>query len=134
MIVYQTTNVKIEFNSLNKQLTQTWYNFVSSDEFRKAIDFTVDYIKNNEVKSIISDTLKQRAVKPEDSEYAASVMPVLFSSGLLAMAFLIPEDIFTKMSLKKFADIEIQRQHNVEYFFDINEAHNWIDATVKSNQ
>jgi hypothetical protein len=134
MIVHQTTNVKIEYNSLAKQLTQTWFNFVPSDEFRKAIDFTVEYVKNNDVLSILSDTLKQRAVKPEDSEYAASVMPVLFNSGLLAMAFLIPEDIFTKMALKKFADIEIQRQHNVEYFFDLNEAQSWIENTVKYNR
>ena len=130
MIVYQTTNVKLEYDSLSKQLIQTWFNFVPSDEFRKAIDFTVEFVKKNEVKSILSDTLKQRAVKPQDSEYAASVMPQLFGSGLVAMAFLIPEDIFTKMSLKKFADIEVKSQHNVEYFFDLAEAQKWITSAI----
>lgn len=132
MIVYKSENVEIDYNSHNKQLTQTWSNFVPSEEFRKAIDFTVDYVISNDVTSIISDTLKQLAVKLEDSEYAASVMPNLFNSGIKAMAFLIPEDIFTKLSLKKFADIELQNQHKVEYFQNMEEATKWIDSIMKS--
>ena len=130
MIVFQSQNVIIDYNSLNKQMIQIWSNFVSTLEFREAIDFTVSYVKNNEVLSIVSDTLKQMAVKPEDSEYAASTMTQLFQEGVKAMAFIIPEDIFTKMSLKKFADLEQKKQHQVEYFLNVGEAEQWIKSLV----
>jgi hypothetical protein len=128
MIVFETENVKIKYNSINKQVTQTWFNFIPSADFRQAIDFTVSFVKSNEVHSILSDTLKQMAVKPEDSEYAALTMNQLFNEGIKAMAFVLPEDIFTKMSLKKFADIELKNQHKVEYFLSIDEAMKWIES------
>lgn len=132
MIIYQSQNVIIKYNGPDKQVVQNWYNFVSSVEFREAIDFTVSYVKNNTVLSILSDTLKQMAVKPEDSEYAASAMTPLFQEGLKAMAFVIPEDIFTKISLKKFADLEQKNQHKVEYFHNVEEAKHWVKSVIDS--
>lgn len=128
MIVFQTPNIEIDYNSVNKQIVQTWYNYVPSVDFRQAIDFTVDFIRKNHVISIISDTLKQNVVKPEDSEYAAKVMGQLFNDGVQAMAFVMPDDIFTKISLKKFADIELNNQHKVEYFLHKEDAENWIKS------
>lgn len=131
-IVFQSSHVTIQYDDEHKQLTQTWFDFVPSVEFRKAIDYTVSFVNSNEVKVIISDTLKQNAIKPEDAEYATSVMPVLQEAGLKAMAFIIPEDIFTKMSLKKFADLEEDYQHNVEYFFNMDDVAVWL-KTIELN-
>jgi hypothetical protein len=130
MIFFQTPNIKLEYDSQLKQVVQTWYNFVPSEDFRKAIKITLEFVINNDVVSIISDTLKQNAVKPEDSEFAAGVMEELFREGVMAMAFIIPEDIFTKMALKKFADIDQKNQHKVEYFQSIAEARIWISSIV----
>lgn len=125
MIVYEHANVKIEYNQMKQRLTQTWNGFIPSADFKKAIDETVNFCSNNPVKTIISDTLNQGVVKPEDTEYAGSVMPAMFQKGLRAMAFVIPENIFTQLSLKRFADQE--KSENVQYFKTVPEASSWLD-------
>ncbi len=85
----------------------------------------MEFCKINPVKTIVSDTLNQGVVKPEDTEYAGSVMPVIFAKGLKAMAFVIPENIFTQLSLKRFADQE--QSDNVQYFKSVPDAHTWLD-------
>lgn len=127
MIVHQNSNVKIEYNQANLRLTQTWTGFISSKDFKIAIDKTREFAIKNKVVSIISDTLNQGVVKPEDTEYAASIMPDLFKSGLKKMAFVIPENIFTQLSLKKFADKE--KNENVQYFKSINDANIWLNQS-----
>jgi hypothetical protein len=127
MIVHQNSNVKIEYNQADMRLTQTWTGFISSKEFRIAIDKTRAFAINNKVVSIISDTLNQGVVKPEDTEYAASIMPDLFKSGLKKMAFVIPENIFTQLSLKKFADKE--KNENVQYFKSVKDANGWLNQS-----
>lgn len=124
MIVHQNSNVKIEYDQTNKRLTQTWIGFISSKEFRIAIDKTLEFALQNQVVTIISDTLNQGVVKPEDTEYAAGIMPGLFKKGLRKMAFVIPENIFTQLSLKKFADKE--KNENVQYFKSISDANSWL--------
>lgn len=123
--VYKKDNVNIRFLDKYNLLVQTWTTFIKSEDFRKAIDFTTEFVSQNPVHYIISDALKQAAVRPDDSAYAASVMPTLVNSGLKAFAFVIPEDIFTKLALKKFSDIENTEQ--VQYFWDIEEALAWIN-------
>lgn len=125
MIVYEHANVKIEYDQTKQRLTQTWIGFIPSVDFKTAIDETVDFCSNNPVKTIISDTLNQGVVKPEDTEYAGSVMPSMFQKGLKAMAFVIPENIFTQLSLKRFADQE--KSENVQYFKSVPEASKWLD-------
>lgn len=125
MIVHQHANVKIEYDAMKHRLTQTWNGFIPSSDFRLAIDATVDFCEKNSVKTIVSDTLNQGVVKPEDTEYAGSVMPAMFQKGLRAMAFVIPENIFTQLSLKRFADQE--KSDNVQYFKSVPEAHIWLD-------
>jgi len=123
--VYKKDNVNIRFLDKYNLLVQTWTTFIKSEDFRKAIDFTTEFVTKNSVHYIISDALKQAAIRPDDSEYAASVMPQLVGSGLKAFAFVIPEDIFTKLSLKKFSDVENTEQ--VQYFWDLEEALVWIN-------
>ena len=128
-VVFKVAEVEFCFDRKRKVLIQTWVGYVPSADFRKAIDFTVDFVKQNKVAAILSDTLRQSAIRPDDSEYAAAVMPKLIGIGLQAMAFVIPEDIFTKLSLKRFAETE--RTDSIEYFTDSSEANCWIDFMMK---
>lgn len=125
MIVHQHSNVTIEYDQVKQRLTQTWNGFIPSTEFRIAIDASLNFSKTKPVKTIVSDTLNQGVVKPEDTEYAGSVMPAMFQNGLKAMAFVIPENIFTQLSLKRFADHE--QSDNVQYFKSVPEANVWLD-------
>ena len=126
MIVHQNSYVKLEYDPAKKRLTQVWSGFVPSNIFKEAIDATVKFAEKNSVVTIMSDTLNQGVVKPEDTEYANSAMPKLVGKGLRAMAFVIPENIFTQLSLKKFADNE--QTKSVQYFKSTREAGVWLDG------
>ena len=125
MEVFKSANLTLSYSQDDQRLTQTWNGFATSESFRGGIDKTVEFVKANPVKTILSDTTKQKVVKPEDSNYAASKMPALFQAGLKGMAFVLPENIFTQMALKGFADSG--RSDQVEYFSSVFEAKSWLD-------
>jgi len=125
MIIYDNKNVKLDYDASKKLLVQTWTGFASSSVFREAIDKSVELSATNPVHFIISDTQKQEVVKPEDANYAASVMPKLLGNGLKAMAFVVPSSVFTKISLQKFS--ETSGDQATQYFDDFAKAKKWID-------
>jgi len=125
MVVHQNDYVKITFDQNKKRLTQKWTGFASSDKFREAIDKTNDFVKRNDVKTILSDTLNQNVVKPEDSDYAARVIPTMVNNGMKAMAFVVPENVFTQLSLNKFSDSV--KGDTTGYFKTLAEAEKWLD-------
>ncbi|MGM0651085.1 MAG: hypothetical protein ACQES1_11350 [Bacteroidota bacterium] len=126
MIVFQNKNVKITFDQGKKRLTQEWTGFASSEAFREGIDKTCDFVKANNVKTIVSDTLHQKVVKSDDAEYAASVIPTMARNGMKAMAFVVPENVFTKLSLDKFS--HSVKGENTMYFKTRAEADKWLDT------
>lgn len=127
MVVFKNSNIEILYLPEKKQIIQIWKSYISSSDFREAIDSTVEFVGKNDVDSIISDTTLQNAIKPEDSEYAANVLPLLFKNIKL-MAFVLPKDIFTKMALKKFSNIK--KNNKVQYFNEIEEAKLWIETAL----
>jgi len=126
MIVHQNENVKITFGQDKKRLIQEWKGFASSEVFREGIDKTCDFVKKNNVKTIISDTLQQNVVKPDDADYAASVIPTMARNGMKAMAFIVPENVFTKLALDKFS--HSVKGENTKYFKTRAEAEKWLDT------
>jgi len=128
MIVHQNSNVTIEYDQNKRRLTQTWDGFIPSKDFREAIDKTAAFMERKPVWTIISNTLNQGVVKQEDTQYASNVMPAFFSKGLKGMAFVIPENIFTQLSLKRFADHE--KSEKVQYFKSVHDAEEWLDSLL----
>lgn len=124
MIIINTPYFRLDYDPASKQLIQTWTGFAGSETFRKAIDDTVKFAQENPVRTILSDTTNQKVVKPDDSNYAASKMPDLFAAGLQAMAFVLPENVFTKMSLKGFSDTK--KSDRIEFFPSVAEAKKWL--------
>ncbi len=129
MKIYETSNVEIVYRSDDKQILQTWTDFVPSDMFRAAIDQTVAFAQHHPVEVIVSDTQKQNAIAPDDSEYAALGLPELKRAGVRAMAFVIPENLFTKLSLKRFASVD-KTDMLLQYFGNMDEAQAWIKTCV----
>ncbi|ASB48347.1 hypothetical protein [Alkalitalea saponilacus] len=125
MEIYSSPVVRIEFDTTKKLLLQKWIGFASSVQFREAIDKTVEFVKGNQVKYLMSNTVEQKPVGPEESKYAASVMPQLFGGGVKAMAFVMPKNVITKLALSSFAK-EKGMPDNVQYFDNLAEAETWL--------
>ena len=110
----QDQYVAIEYDKKRKVIIQTWYDYVPSEIFRFAIDKTVKFAKEKDVFGIISNALLQNVLPKEDVEYAASAIPQLKDEGVEVMAFVIPQNIFTQISLKNFE--KTQNELETQYF------------------
>jgi len=117
-------NVELIYDPDSFELLQTWKGFVPSGLFREVIDTSLYFIRSNKVDLLISDTSRQKVISGNDAEYAASVLDAMFTAGLFAMAFVLPQDVFTRFSLKKFADAGIDADR-VGYFNKIEDARKW---------
>jgi len=129
MRLFDEKYVHIEYDDANEILIQTWLGFISSENFRKAIDKTVEFSKTKPVKAIISDTSQLAIVRREDTEYAASIMPALIEKGLRKMAFVLSDNTFAQMSVKNFESQtkgKLQNNQLVKHFVDLQEAKDWI--------
>jgi hypothetical protein len=126
--ISDSKHVRLMYDEESKILIQVWKDFVPSKVFRKAIDTTVAFTETNEVKGILSDALAQGVVSAEDAKYAADTIPTMYKNGLRAMAFVIPENIFTKLSLKKFEKTSML--NITQYFISIESAMDWIHKTI----
>ncbi len=128
MKLFKTEHAEIVYNSRKKQIVQKWKGFVPSDTFKKALEITSEFIENNDVISLISDTSEQRAVSPADVITATQYLESYYKNGLLTMAFVLPEDVFTQMSLKKFEQTQTQPQtkSNLSFFRSSEAAKKWM--------
>jgi len=72
--------------------------------------------------------LNQSVVTAEDSQYAASVMPILIKNGMKAMAFVISKNMFTQLALKKFENAS--HFDRLDFFLTMKEAEEWIENTT----
>jgi hypothetical protein len=127
MNVFTSPVVKLEYDDVKKVLYQNWNGFASTIQFREGIEQSLTFVKNSDVQYIISNTSLQRPVGPEDSKYAATVMPQLFANGVKGMAFIMPKNVITKLALSSFAKDQ-GMPPNVKYFDDVAEAEKWLLA------
>lgn len=131
MEIFKNEFVSLCYEPNDRVLLQKWQGYVPSELFRRVIDMSVQFIREHEVDMLISDTLMQKVVRKNDALYAASRLAEMFADGLKAMAFVIPSDAFTRISLKKFADEGINSD-SVGYFQSMEEALNWAGIYSRS--
>lgn len=129
MDVFRSRIVVISYNASTQRLTQRWYGFPASDDFRLAIDKTVEFCSGNSVSSVLSDTREQDIILEEDSEYAARVMPELVEHGLKAFAFILSGKEHTRFAVNNFS--RLQQTNTVRHFTSEKEAHQWLDEMAQ---
>lgn len=130
MNLYKNANVEIKKLQDASVLIQHWSGYASSDNFRLAIKKSIELVADRKIYGIISDARSQAVVKPEDAQYAAEAMPKLMEAGLKAMAFVVPESVFTQMSLDKFKINTEEQSGNTRYFDNIQSAEDWIKEII----
>ncbi len=128
MEIFTHENAVLTYNPETFELLQSWKGYVPTELFRQVIDATVSHVRKHEVLFLISDTSGQKVVSSSDAEYAASVLSVMIDHGLKAMAFVIPENVFTKFSLKKFSDAG--HGDVVAYFDSLADARKWGELMI----
>ena len=106
----------------------TFIGFLSPDEFKTIANQLLDILEKKKVKKQLNDIKRMKVLKPEVQEWLNTVwFPKAQKVGLKYFAFVVPDDIFGKMSMdganrnaKDTFGIEIQ------YFNTIDNAKNWL--------
>jgi hypothetical protein len=129
MILYQKPYVSLELDEKARCLIQNWKGFATSEQFREAISQSVRFFEERKnLNKIISNTKDFAVVKKEDTDWVANnANPVLIENGLQFMAFVLPTNVFTQVSVNNFkskADDVLQ----IQYFDDLEKAKQWISS------
>jgi len=106
----------------------TFIGFLSPDEFKTIANQLLNIIETKKIKKQLNDVKQMKVLKPEVQEWLNTVwFPKAQKIGLRYFAFVVPDDIFGKMSMdganknaSKVFDIEIQ------YFNTLENAKNWL--------
>lgn len=115
----------IYLDAAKKRLYQSWFGYLTVEQFKAAIDISVMCFKENDLNTILSDTTHQAVLAKEGSDYAASVVPELMENGMKKIAFVLPKSIFTKLAVQNFTE---QSQNGISgSFSSIEEAEHWLD-------
>lgn len=127
MKVYEAPNIIIERDDNLKCLIQNWRGFASSDKFRDGIKKTEELFKDKTLNKILSNTKDFGMVKKEDTEWVSThSMPTLIERGLRYMAFVIPSNVFSQMSVENFKK-QSENAVQIRYFDDVDKAKEWME-------
>ena len=130
MKVYENQNIVIERDDNIKCLIQNWRGFASSERFREGINKTVELFKDKKLNKILSNTKDFGMVRKEDTDWVGTnAMPLLAQNGLKQIAFVVPKNVFSQMSVENFKK-ESQGPVEIRYFDDVDKAKNWMAELV----
>lgn len=126
MVLYSKPYVTIERDDQLKCLTQNWKGFATSEKFREAINATLNIFKQGGIEKLISNTKDFSLVKKEDTDWVAQVViPQMVKHNLRYMAFVVPSNVFSKISVDNFKE-EADKVVSIRYFDDLNKALEWF--------
>lgn len=126
MILFERPYVTLELDEPLKCLTQRWKGFAKSEQFREGINKSLEFFQQKQIDKIISDTQNAALVKKEDTDWVATVItPKMMQHGLRRMAFIVPTNVFTQMSVDNFKS-EAKGGVRIQYFDNYEKAKEWI--------
>lgn len=125
MILQREKHLTIHYYGDIHCLVQEWHGFATSAQFRQGINDCITFMGEYETATVISDVRNQGAVKLEDSDWASrEALPQMFKIGLRQIAFVVPSNVFSKVSIDNFS--EKSRKHTqVKYFDNFDDARAW---------
>jgi hypothetical protein len=126
MILYQKPYVTIEQDKQLKCLIQNWKGFATSANFRDAINVSLKLFDQGDFEKIISNTKDFSLVKKEDTDWVAQVVtPQMVKHGLRYMAFIVPTNVFTQITVDNFKE-EANKVVSIRYFDNLDAATAWF--------
>lgn len=131
MILIDKPYVTIERDDELKCLIQTWKGFAKSEDFRAAINDSLNFFKEGDINKIISNTKDFSLVKKEDTDWVAQVItPQMVQHGLRYMAFIVPTNVFTQVTVDNFKE-EANNVVSIRYFDSLELANKWLGEADK---
>lgn len=128
MKLFENDYSKINHLAESKTLVQVWKKFCMPEDFRITQIKTVELFKAKKCVNLISDTTNAGVLRKEETEWAAqTITPQLIEAGLKEINFVVPNNVFTQMTLKNLHKQE-QGSLPLNYFPNVNDALNHVNV------
>jgi hypothetical protein len=123
----------LEYDPSVPCITATFNGFMNSEQFRNFLNLGLDHLieKSKQHQHILwlADTSKHVVQPDKDTKWVADEWnPRAMKAGIRHVAFVLPENVFGNMSVKKYADNSQKKGDDmiVQMFGDLNSAKNWF--------
>ncbi len=99
---YQDKVVTITYDEEQQLGKAVWLGFLTSKEFRAAIEKCLDLMETHKPLRWLGDNRKLRAIRKSDQDwFAEHVFPRLAASSLRRNASIVSEDMFNRMAVEQ---------------------------------
>ncbi len=133
MQIYNSTNISFYHLESPQCIYQKWVGFIPGDDFRKAVDFVMNYLRKHGRYTIISDVTEQRVVAPKDQEYVEKqILEFMEEKGFIRIAFILKEKSMITACVEHF-DRKIRKSRYPEinnFFNDLKSAQEWLASEL----
>ena len=123
----------LEYDASVPCITATFNGFMSSEQFRsflsKGLDLMIEKKKNHNKILWLADTRKHVVQPDKDTKWVADEWnPRALEAGINHIAFVLPENVFGGISVKKYAETTEKKDETmvVQMFGDIESAKRWF--------
>lgn len=98
---YTSNYLRIAIVPQKRCLVQTWIGYITSEEFRDGQRKSLEIFEENKCQYFISDTTNACPLTEEDLDWVtANITPKLMEAGLKALDFVVPSNVYTKITLE----------------------------------
>jgi hypothetical protein len=128
----------LEYDATVPAIIARFDGFMSSEQFRdflnKGLDFLIQKKQNGEHILWLADTSKHVVQPDKDTKWVADDWnPRAIKAGIFHVAFVLPENVFGGMSVKKYVENTDKKGDNmiVQMFGNIDSAKSWFKSLAK---
>ena len=130
-IVLETEFVDVYFDEANNRMTNRWKESTSNmtgEDFKNVVVKMALVVEEYKPKRILADTLLYDfLVTPDLQEWSGeNYFTPAINNGLESLAFLIPSDYFTEISIQQMMDEEEALGISTRYFDNEENALSWL--------
>ncbi|HEY9008554.1 MAG TPA: hypothetical protein VIM75_20590 [Ohtaekwangia sp.] len=127
MEIYLDTDVKrIEYNAAHHILIATWKVAPTSAEFRNGMMAMIKAMEHFKTGRLVYDVTHKGALLEEDQVWAATEWRTqAVAVGHSKVAFVVPEDVFTNMSMEDMME-KADKEVSFAYFGRKEDAIRWV--------
>lgn len=118
--------IDMSFDESSKIITSIWKTAPSSEELRSSMTTKKEFAKKNKVGKLFFDPTNLGAISPDDQQWLFQefIGSIISEVGSLKIANVVPNDVFTKMSLEEI--LTVAPGLEFQYFDDKQKAINWL--------
>lgn len=133
MKLFDEKHGTLEYDASVPCIIATFHGFMSSEQFRQflnlGLDLLVEKKKDHDKILWLADTSKHVVQPDKDTQWVAQEWnPRALKAGINHIAFVLPDNVFGNMSVKKYSDNTEKKGDNmiVQMFGDLDSAKRWF--------